>query len=255
MEGVAYCTKCDSEHQRPVGRRSELFQAMAASLQSDNHDDTSVTTLGQNLENPQPGTSAQTQSVNQEMENDVLLAELRALASRMNRFEAEFNHSQSDTRTSTPRRRKKARKNQGSSHFRADLQLSLNESHILGTVTSAPNIAIATTSAVMVNAGSGATSTESRTTITTASMVRPSSSTVPITSVPTATWSVRMQMSPIGVPVVSHSVSPTITGMSVPAIGQGFMANRHTAIGAQQQLAGNILWWQSYPSGTKNSDI
>ena len=194
MEGVAYCTKCDGEHQRPVGRRSELFQAMAASLQSGIHDDTSVTTLGQNLENPQPGTSAQTQSVNQEMENDVLLAELRALASRMNRFEAQFNHSQSDTRTSTPRRRK-ARKNQGSSHFLADLQLSLNESHILGTVTSAPNIAIATTSAVMVNAGSGATSTGSRTTITTVSMVRPSSSTVPITSVLTATWSVRMQMS------------------------------------------------------------
>ena len=240
MEGVAYCAKCDSEHQRPVGRRCKLFQAMASSLQSGNQDDTSVTTLGQNLENPQPGTSAQTQSVNQEVGNDVLLAELRALASRMNRFEAEFNQSQSDTRTSTPRRRKKARKNQGSSHFLAYSQLSLNESHILGTVTSAPNIAIATTSAVMVNAGSGATSTGSRTTTTTVSMVRPSSSTVPITSVPTATSSVHMQMSPIGVPVMSHSISPTITGMSVPAIGQGFMANRHTAIGAQQQLAGNI---------------
>ena len=158
MDGVAYCGKCAGQHHRPVGRQCEFLQAMATVVQSGNHDDTSVTTLGQNLENPQPGTSAKTQSVNQEEGNGVLLAELRELASRMNRFEAEFNLSQSDTRTLTPRIRKKARKNQGGSHSLADSQLSLNESHIHATVMSAPNIAIATSSAVMVNAGSAATS-------------------------------------------------------------------------------------------------
>ena len=54
---------------------------------------------------------------------------------------------------------------------------------------------------------------------------------------------------------MSHSVSPTITGMSVPAIGQGFMANRHTAIGPQQQLAGNIYGGNHIQVAQKNHQI
>ena len=107
------CRKCDTRHQRPVGRRCELFQAMAASLQTPgNNNDASISNSGSKTDISQPGTNAQGSQSEQQVSSALVLAELRALANRLNRFEAEFNNSQSDTRTSTPRRRKGAIKNQ-----------------------------------------------------------------------------------------------------------------------------------------------
>ena len=59
MESVAYCRKCDSRHQRSVGRRCDLFQAMAASLQTQgNVPETSISNSTSEIDISQPGTSA-----------------------------------------------------------------------------------------------------------------------------------------------------------------------------------------------------
>ena len=60
MERGVYCRKCDIEHQRPVGRRCEVFQAMAATRQmSGNNYNVSVNKSSSEIDISQPGTSAQ----------------------------------------------------------------------------------------------------------------------------------------------------------------------------------------------------
>ena len=180
MESVAYCRKCDSRHQTPVGRR-DLFQAMAASLQTQgNVPEASISSSTSEIDISQPCTSAQGLQSEQQVDNALVLAELRALANRLDRFEAEFNNSQSDTRTSTPRRRKRARKNQGNSRM-TNSQLSLNESAIPVTITSAPPVPVAISRVIDVTVGATTTAMASAMPITTVPLVRPTSNTSPVT--------------------------------------------------------------------------
>ena len=172
------------------------------------------------------------------MGNALVLAELRSLANRLNRFEAEFNNSQSDTRTSTPSRRNRAKKNQGNCLNMINSQLSLNESVIPVTVTSAPTVSMATSRAINVTAGMSTVSMASATIITTVPLTRPTS-TLPLVIETTGTVSnaggPHMQMSLAGVPIVSYPGIST-SGLALSVGGQTVMNRNQASTGLPQAV-------------------
>ena len=229
-------TMFDSRHQRPVGRRCDLFQAMAASLQTQgNVPESSISNSTSEIDISQPGTSAQGSQSEQQVGNALVLAELRALANRLDRFEAEFDHSQSDTRTSTPRRRKRARMNQGNS-LMTNSQQSLNESAIPVTITSAPTVSVAVSRAIDVTAGVTTTTMASATPITTVPLVRPTSNTSPVTgTIGTSNTIVTLHVhtSLVGPPVISYPVT-SIPGLALSVGGQTVMTGSQMPTGLPQ---------------------
>ena len=242
MGRVAYCKKCDSRHQRPVGRRCELFRTMAASSQSQDNGEASISNSISDIETSQPGTSNPEPQLGQHMGNALVLAELRALASRLDRFEAESNTSQSDTRTSTPRGKKKVKKNQGNARI-INSQFSLNESVIPVTITSARTTSMAVSRAIDVTAGvatttMAATMATSATPITAVPLVGPPSTTLLVagtTGTGLSTVSSHMQLPPVGVPVVSYSVHTT-PGLGLSVGGQTVMTGSRMSAGLPQPV-------------------
>ena len=97
MDNSAYCSKCTTHHQRPIGRRCEIFEAMAASLQENTSNQVQLTDENElessrsdirhsnsSQDNNQPGCSKNpvTQEVNTQATNgsgtdNLILKELR----------------------------------------------------------------------------------------------------------------------------------------------------------------------------------
>ena len=214
---------------------------MATSSQSQDNGEASINSSVSDVDTPQPGTSNQGPQLGQDMGNALVLAELRALASRIDRFEAEFNTSQSDTRTSTPRRRKQVKKNQGSVRI-INSQLSLNESIIPMTVTSTPITSMAVSRAIDVTAGrtttTAITMVTSGTPIATVPLVGPMSTTsmaTGIVSTGLSGVSPHMQLPIVGAPVASYSAHST-PGLGLSGGAQTVMTGSQMSAGLPQPV-------------------
>ena len=172
--GERHCTHCFVIHGLPTGRRCPHFLMTTNVIQSP------ITTIeGQGLDTvtmtTSSGTAQATASTSQSSpggrQDDVILAELRKLASRLANVEHEM---QSQSRTSTPKRKRKKRAGRPSTNLAAsslhDTQSTLDESlfSLHGSVQTLPLTSVTTT---MSTAGSLFTQGTAVTTVSTSPVV------------------------------------------------------------------------------------